>query len=101
MPGGGVVMVEAKQYVNLSGSRQASKALAAIEELYERDSTVAYTIAIALLGDETRALDVVTESFLDVWRGALKNGPSVIPPQESLVRVVRRRCIDRMCAHAG
>ena len=38
--------------------------------IYERHSTVAYSLAFRLLGDRQSAEDLVQDAFLAVWRGA-------------------------------
>ena len=46
--------------------------VAALEEIYNRYGTIAYSVAVRTLGDKSLAEDVVQEVFLNLWRNAAK-----------------------------
>ena len=52
--------------------RIARDELGALDELYERYKTMAYSIAYRITDDGTLAEDVVQEAFLGVWRNATR-----------------------------
>lgn len=51
-------------------TRIAEGQLDALEELYDRYRTMAYSIALRITSDPTASEDVVHEAFLGVWRNA-------------------------------
>jgi len=51
-------------------ARVSAGELHALDELYERYRTMAYSIAYRITADETLAEDVVQEAFLGAWRNA-------------------------------
>src|SRR6186713_1056266 len=50
--------------------RLADGGLDALEELYDRYKTMAYSIAYRITNDSTLAEDVVQDAFLGAWRNA-------------------------------
>ena len=68
--------------------------LDALEELYERYKTMAYSIAYRITNDATLAEDVVQDAFLGVWR----NGARYVEGRGSvktwLLSIVHHRAID-------
>ncbi len=51
-------------------ARCAAGELHALEELYDRYRTMAYSIALRMTGDSGMAEDVVQDAFLGAWRNA-------------------------------
>ena len=52
--------------------RLADGELDALEELYDRYKTMAYSIAYRITNDSTLAEDVVQDAFLGAWRNAAR-----------------------------
>ena len=52
--------------------RIADGELAALEDLYDRYKTMAYSIAYRITNDATLAEDVVQDAFLGAWRNAAR-----------------------------
>lgn len=67
---------------------------AAMTEIFDRYSGMAYSIALRVLGDPAQAEDVMQDVFFQVWR----NPKSFAPERGSLgawlAVVIRNRCID-------
>lgn len=74
--------------------RLAAGDLEALEGLYERHATMAYSIALRITADPTAAEDAVQEAFLGVWRSAehYEDGRGTI--RTWLLSIVRHRAID-------
>jgi len=53
-------------------ARVASGDLAALEELYDRYRTMAYSLALRITADPAAAEDVVQDAFLGVWRNVAR-----------------------------
>lgn len=78
----------------------ADGALAALEDLYDRYKTMAYSIAYRITTDATLAEDVVQDAFLGAWRnaglyvtgrGSVKTWLLAIVHQRSIDAIRRRR----------
>ncbi|MDE3130277.1 MAG: sigma-70 family RNA polymerase sigma factor [Acidobacteriota bacterium] len=67
---------------------------AALGELYDRFSGVAYALARRIVRDPDLAEDVVQESFLSVWRGAGRFVPERARASGWLLTLVHRRAVD-------
>ena len=67
-PGGPALVVENDDRRILA--RIADGELDALEALYDRYRTVAYSIALRVTGDATLAEDVLQDAFLGAWRHA-------------------------------
>lgn len=67
---------------------------AALGELYDRFSGVAYALARRIVRDPDLAEDVVQESFLSVWRGAGRFVPERARVSGWLLTLVHRRAVD-------
>jgi RNA polymerase sigma-70 factor (ECF subfamily) len=52
------------------GEQLAAGKKEALEQLYDRYGTLAYSVALRLLGDPGKAEDVVQDVYLRLWRGA-------------------------------
>ncbi|HYC07334.1 MAG TPA: sigma-70 family RNA polymerase sigma factor [Candidatus Binatia bacterium] len=75
-------------------ARMAAGELDALEELYDRYRTMAYSIALRMTGDAALAEDVVQEAFLGAWR----NGSRYVEGRGSvktwLLAIVHHRAVD-------
>lgn len=62
--------------------------------LFDRYSRVSYGLALAMLGDETEAQHVVSESFAELWREAAYGVPADAGTVEAAISmIVRRRAL--------
>ncbi|MGH7861030.1 MAG: sigma-70 family RNA polymerase sigma factor [Candidatus Dormibacteraceae bacterium] len=68
----------------------------ALEQLYDHYGTLAYSLAVRVLGDVGQAEDVVQEAFLKVWDGAARFDPHRGSLRTWLLTVVRNRAIDHL-----
>ena len=74
----------------------ASGEAPALEELYNRYGTLAYSVAMRVLGDAGRAEDAVQDAFLGLWRNAARFDSSRGSLRTWLLTVVRNRAIDQL-----
>ena len=74
--------------------RIARDELGALDELYERYKTMAYSIAYRITDDGTLAEDVVQEAFLGVWRNATRYVEGRGSVKTWLLSIVHHRAID-------
>lgn len=68
--------------------------LDALEELYERYKTMAYSIAYRITGDASLAEDVVQDAFLGAWRGASGYAVGRGSVKTWIMSIVHHRAID-------
>lgn len=68
--------------------------LAALEELYDRYKTMAYSIAFRITNDATLAEDVVQDAFLGAWRNAARYVEGKGSVKTWLLSIVHHRAID-------
>ena len=68
--------------------------LAALEELYDRYKTMAYSIAYRITNDATLAEDVVQDAFLGAWRTAARYLEGRGSVKTWLLSIVHHRAID-------
>ncbi len=68
----------------------------AFEVIYERHSTVAYSLAFRLLGDRQAAEDLVQDAFLAVWRGAASYASNRGSVRTWLLSILHNRGVDRL-----
>jgi RNA polymerase sigma-70 factor (ECF subfamily) len=73
----------------------------ALRTLYQRYGTLAYGLAVRILGDPARAEDVVQESFMRVWTHAGSFDPSRGSLRSWLLTTVRHRSIDYLRGRAA
>jgi RNA polymerase sigma factor (sigma-70 family) len=66
----------------------------ALEELYDRFSRVAYSLALRILRDEALAQDAVQEAFLAVWRSADRFLAERAKASTWILTLVHRRSVD-------
>jgi RNA polymerase sigma-70 factor (ECF subfamily) len=74
--------------------RLADGELDALEDLYDRYKTMAYSIAYRITNDATLAEDVVQEAFLGVWRNAARYVEGRASVKTWLLSIVHHRAID-------
>jgi RNA polymerase sigma-70 factor (ECF subfamily) len=75
-------------------ARVASGELAALDELYERYKTMAYSIAHRITNDPTLAEDVVQDAFVGAWRNAARYQSGRGSVKTWLLSIVHHRAID-------
>jgi RNA polymerase sigma factor (sigma-70 family) len=68
--------------------------LGALETLYDRYRTMAYSIAYRLTADTTAAEDVVQDAFLGVWRNAERYAEGRGSVKTWLLSIVHHRAVD-------
>ncbi|HEV2414182.1 MAG TPA: sigma-70 family RNA polymerase sigma factor [Candidatus Dormibacteraeota bacterium] len=78
------------------GRGLAAADLDAIAVLYDRYGSLAYSIALRILGDPAMAEDVVQESVLKLWSKASSFDPNRGSLRSWLVASVRNRAIDHL-----
>ena len=74
--------------------RIADGELGALDELYERYKTMAYSIAYRITNDATLAEDVVQDAFLGAWRNAARYIEGRGSVKTWLLAIVHHRAID-------
>ena len=74
--------------------RIADGELAALEDLYDRYKTMAYSIAYRITNDATLAEDVVQDAFLGAWRNAARYIEGRGSVKTWLLSIVHHRAID-------
>ena len=74
--------------------RLADGELDALEDLYDRYKTMAYSIAYRITNDTTMAEDVVQEAFLGAWRNAARYVEGRGSVKTWLLSIVHHRAID-------
>jgi RNA polymerase sigma-70 factor (ECF subfamily) len=78
--------------------RIATRDEAALAELYDRHSRLAYSVIVRILGSPSDAEDVLQETFVRVWSRADTYNPLLGSPATWLTRIARNRAIDRLRA---
>ena len=68
--------------------------LDALEELYDRYRTMAYSIALRITSDASLAEDVVQDAFLGVWRNASRYAVDRGSVKTWLLSIVHHRAVD-------
>jgi RNA polymerase sigma-70 factor (ECF subfamily) len=74
--------------------RLADGELDALEDLYDRYKTMAYSIAYRVTNDATLAEDVVQDAFLGAWRNAARYVETRGSVKTWLLAIVHHRAID-------
>ena len=74
--------------------RVAGGQLDALEMLYDRYRTMAYSIALRITTDPTLAEDVVQEAFLGAWRNAGRYSESRASVKTWFLAIVHHRAVD-------
>jgi RNA polymerase sigma-70 factor (ECF subfamily) len=75
-------------------ARIAAGELHALDELYDRYKTMAYSIAFRITNDATLAEDVVQDAFLGAWRNAARYVEGRGSVKTWLLAIVHHRAID-------
>src|SRR5207247_7944228 len=75
-------------------ARTAVAHLDALEELYERYRTMAYSIALRITADAALAEDVVQDAFLGAWRNAARYAKGRGSVKTWLLSIVHHRAVD-------
>jgi len=75
-------------------ARVSGGELAALEDLYDRYKTMAYSIAYRITNDPTLAEDVVQDAFLGAWRNAARYAEGRGSVKTWLLSIVHHRAID-------
>jgi RNA polymerase sigma-70 factor (ECF subfamily) len=74
--------------------RVAAGELDALEELYDRYRTMAYSIALRITADAGMAEDVVQDAFLGAWRNASRYAETRASVKTWLLAIVHHRAVD-------
>jgi RNA polymerase sigma-70 factor (ECF subfamily) len=74
--------------------RIAGGELDALDDIYERYKTMAYSIAYRITNDSTLSEDVVQDAFLGVWRNASRYVAGRGSVKTWLLSIVHHRAID-------
>ena len=74
--------------------RVAAGELDALEALYDRYRTMAYSIALRITADAGLAEDVVQDAFLGAWRNAGRYAESRASVKTWLLAIVHHRAVD-------
>jgi RNA polymerase sigma-70 factor (ECF subfamily) len=75
-------------------TRIAAGQLDALEELYDRYRTMAYSIALRITSDASTAEDVVQDAFLGAWRNAARYVETRGSVKTWLLSIVHHRAVD-------
>ena len=78
--------------------RIATRDEAALAELYDRHSRLAYSVIMRILGSPADAEEVLQETFVRVWSRADTYDALLGAPATWLTRIARNRAIDRLRA---
>jgi RNA polymerase sigma factor (sigma-70 family) len=76
--------------------RIADGQLAALEELYDRYRTMAYSVAFRITNDAAVAQDVVQDGFVGAWRNASRYAEVRGSVKTWLLAIVHHRAIDAL-----
>jgi RNA polymerase sigma-70 factor, ECF subfamily len=68
----------------------------AFGRFYDRYASLAFTVALRLLGSRSDAEDLVQEVFLQAWRQAQSYSPERGSPEAWLITMTRSRGIDKL-----
>lgn len=66
----------------------------AYRRLYDATSPKLFAIALRILREESRAEDVLQDSFVNVWNAAASYNATLAAPMTWLVTIVRNRALD-------
>ncbi|MDD8019394.1 MAG: sigma-70 family RNA polymerase sigma factor [Bacteroidota bacterium] len=68
----------------------------ALSELYDRHSTLLYSIILRILKEKQEAEDILQEVFLKIWERAVMYDNTLAVPAAWLARIARNRAVDRL-----
>jgi RNA polymerase sigma-70 factor, ECF subfamily len=77
-------------------SRVALRDRAAFERLYRATSAHLYAVSFRILRNESRADEVLQESFMNVWHNAGSYNAAIATPMTWMINIVRNRSIDAL-----
>jgi RNA polymerase sigma factor (sigma-70 family) len=75
-------------------ARVSNGELDALQELYDRYRTMAYSIALRITADASLAEDVVQDAFLGAWRNAARYAEARGSVKTWLLSIVHHRAVD-------
>lgn len=67
----------------------------AFDQLYDRSSTVLFSLALRILGSREDATDILQEVYVDIWKRAVRYDVGRGTPIAWLITLTRSRAIDR------
>src|SRR5437016_14302438 len=70
----------------------------AFGHLYERSSSLLFTLLLRIVGNQSEAADLLQEVYLEIWRKASNYEAHRGSPMAWLVTLARSRAIDRLRA---
>lgn len=76
--------------------RISKREASALSELYDKHSTLLYSIIIRILKEKEEAEDVLQEVFVNVWERAEMYDNQLGNPGAWLARIARNRAVDRL-----
>jgi RNA polymerase sigma-70 factor, ECF subfamily len=76
--------------------RVANQDREAFSQLYERFSTLVFTLAMRMLKGRSDAEDLLQEVFVQVWRQARSYSAERGSPEAWIINIARSRAIDKM-----
>ena len=79
-------------------NRVAAGDRASLRIVYSETSAKLFGVCLRILGDRSKAEDVLQDVYLTVWRKAASYEESVATPITWLVAIARNRSIDRLRA---
>jgi RNA polymerase sigma-70 factor (ECF subfamily) len=82
-------------------ARVATGDESAFAQLYDRSSTLLFTLALRILGDRDDASDLLQDVYQEVWRKIVRYDAGRGSPMAWLVTLTRSRAIDRLRARAA
>ena len=76
--------------------RVANQDREAFSQLYERFSTLVFTLAMRMLRTRSEAEDLLQEVFVQVWRRAQSYSAERCSPEAWIINIARSRAIDKI-----
>ncbi len=76
--------------------RVSKRDASALSELYDRHSTLLFSIIIRILKEKMESEDTLQEVFVNVWEHAEQYDPRIGNPSAWLCRVARNKAVDRL-----
>ena len=75
--------------------------IAALDTLYARYGSLAYSLALRILGDPGRAEDVVQEAFVKIWSRSASFDPARGSLRSWVLTIVRNSAVDHLRRTSG
>ncbi|NWF72815.1 MAG: sigma-70 family RNA polymerase sigma factor [Nitrospirae bacterium] len=73
----------------------------AFSQLYDHSSTLLFTLAVRILGDQEEAAELLQDVYLEVWRKVSRYDVGRGTPAAWLVTLTKSRAIDRLRARVA